>query len=907
MKPLSIRWRLTLWYAGALAVVLTAFCVLLHVLARQQLLARTDAALREELHEMTLEVSLARHSRDFAEQIHTRFYRHDIYDFLVADGQGTILFASSGLPPAEAALLVPDRSGKGIVVSDRLLTGGRSLRIAGTTVDSFQGPVTVQALTSLAPLQAELRMLQLLMIILLPLGVLLALAGGYFLAVRALAPVEQMVRVAETITIANLHQRIEVNDRQDELGHLASTLNSLVARLERAVGEIRRFTADASHELRTPLAVLRSEAESALRRRRSPEEYEQTLATVVEEATRLGCLADQLLNLSRHDAGITDCRRDVLRPDAVLRDVVDKLRPLAENSGVDFDISGVAPCEVSGDGLLLGQAVFNVVENAVKYTPRGGEVALRCGLAGGHVVLEIQDTGIGIPADHLPRVFDRFYRVDPSRHSRTGGAGLGLAIARAAVEVLGGTIEVQSEPGAGTMITICMPGRAADEAAESDDRPPPRAVAIAGPMSVGHRCLVAAVVTGLIGGSACQKPAASSTKPPPAPASTSHPVSESDLNTITLTEKAVERLGLATAVVAERNMLRTRPYGSDIVLPTGSTVIVSAPLAGKVTAIAGKATPKPFVEVGQPIQEGHALFDLLPLLSPERSVLTPAERIRFAEAKNALAQSRIDAEGLVQQAAVQVEAAKIALERAERLLREKAGTVRAVDEATAQLQLAEKTLAAVTTRKQLVDGVNLDEEAGTLEPIPIPSPLSGIVRTLQVRPDELVAAGAPLFEVMNDELLWVKVPVYVGDLAELDLARPARITMLDGRHAEGDVFVPPAALPPTALPLAAAVDVYYLLPNPQRTYQPGQKVAAHLPLRGKSRQVALPWSAVIHDVYGGQWVYEQTGTRQYVRRRVDVGWVAGDWAAIRRGILPGVSVVTAGAAELAGTEFGFAK
>lgn len=424
--------------------------------------------------------------------------------------------------------------------------------------------------------------------------------------------------------------------------------------------------------------------------------------------------------------------------------------------------------------------------------------------------------------------------------------------------------------------------------------------------SVSWRYWVIALIASVdfISVNGCQKAASPAGKSGPVSAAkTTYPVSEGHLNTIELTDAAMQRLDLKTANVEERTMLRSRPYGADIVLPTGSAVIVSAPIAGTVTS---GGTQK-FVEAGQQVQEGHELFRLLPLLSPERSVLTPAERIRFAEAKQTLAQSRIDAEGIVQQATVQVEAAKIALERAERLLRDKAGTVRAVDEATAQLQLGEKALAAATTRKQLVDSVKFDEDAGTLEPISIPSPLSGIVRAIQVRPGELVAAGAPLFDVMDDDVLWVKVPVYVGDLAELDLTQPARLTLLNGRHSEGDIFVKPAALPPTSVPLAAAVDVYYTLHNDKHAFQPGQKIAAHLALKGDAKQLAIPWSSVIHDIYGGQWVYEKTGERAFVRRRVDVSWVDGTWAAIRRGLQPGTSVVIAGAAELAGTEFGFAK
>jgi len=401
----------------------------------------------------------------------------------------------------------------------------------------------------------------------------------------------------------------------------------------------------------------------------------------------------------------------------------------------------------------------------------------------------------------------------------------------------------------------------------------------------------------------CQRSQPAVTTTSVSPAKTTHPVAESGLNTIELTEDAVKRLGLQTAVAEIRTMIRTRPYGADVVLPTGATVIVSAPLAGTLKPAEGPGV----FQVGQRIPEGTPLLKLLPLLSPERSVLTPAERIRFAEAKNALAQSQIDAEGQVEQASVQMEAAKVALARAEKLLKDMAGSARIVDEAKAQLQLTEKAYAAAKTRKQQIDSVKFDEAAGTLEAIPIPSPLPGIIRTTLVRPGEMVAAGAPLFEVMQDDMLWVKVPVYVGELDELDPSQAARLTLLSGRQSESDLIVKPAALPPTAVPLAAAVDLYFELPNPDRKYQPGQKISAYLTLKGEAQQVAIPWSAVYHDIYGGQWVYEQTSDRHFVRRRVEIGWVVGEWAAVTRGLQAGVKVVTAGVPELAGTEFGFAK
>ncbi|MEJ7592808.1 MAG: efflux RND transporter periplasmic adaptor subunit [Planctomycetaceae bacterium] len=402
----------------------------------------------------------------------------------------------------------------------------------------------------------------------------------------------------------------------------------------------------------------------------------------------------------------------------------------------------------------------------------------------------------------------------------------------------------------------------------------------------------------------CQKSASEASKTAPvAPAKTTHAVSEADLNMIELTEDAVRRLGLQTEVMSMRAMPRVRAYGAELMLPAGASILVSAPLAGTLQLLAEEAFP----QIGQGVTAGEPLLHLLPMLSPEREVLTPAERIRFAEAQNAVAQSQNDADAQVQQSMVQVEAAQIAFERAARLLKDKSGTVRTVDEAQALLKLAEKALEAARNRKQIVDSIKLDAESGTLQPMTIKSPLSGMVRAIQVQRGQILAVGAPLFEVMNDERLWVRVPVYVGDLDEIDPAKNARLTLLDGRQTDHDIDVKPIAAPPTAMSLASTVDLYFELPNPHSAFRPGQKVGAHLMLKGDAESMAIPWSSVYHDIYGSQWVYEQVAERTFVRRRVEVLSVTDGWAAIGRGPKVGTTVVTAGVAELVGTEFGFAK
>lgn len=401
----------------------------------------------------------------------------------------------------------------------------------------------------------------------------------------------------------------------------------------------------------------------------------------------------------------------------------------------------------------------------------------------------------------------------------------------------------------------------------------------------------------------CEKPSAEAPKTAVAPSKTTHPVSEAGLNTIELTEDAVTRLGLETQPVSMRTMPRTRSYGAELVMPPGTSIIVSSPMAGTLQLQSGENEPK----IGQKVAEGESLLQLLPMLSPERDVLTPSERIRFAEAHIAVLQSQNDAEAAVQQSLVQVEAAQIALDRAERLLKDKSGTVRTVDEAQAQLKMAEKMLEAARTRKEIADSIKLDAAAGTLTPLIIRSPLTGILRSIQVQPGQIVSSGAPLFEVMNDDRLWVRVPVYVGDIDELDLEGDARLTLLDGRPLADDMVIKPISAPPTAMALASTVDLYYELPNSDSSYRPGQRIGASLTLKGDAETAAIPWSSVYYDIYGGQWVYEKVAERQFVRRRVEVSQVSDGWAAIVRGPETGAEIVTAAVAELAGTEFGFAK
>ncbi len=458
MLTMSIRWRLTFWYAAALTTILVVFCGLLVPVSYHQHLARLDDELREELHELSLEVHIAKTPQELDTSLHTRFETHEMFNFFVNEEQGGVLFASSDVTPEMASQLSQAAVGRGTeALATELLAADQYYRIASVLVEGPHGKLVVRVLTPLAPVIADTKTLMIVMALLLPPSLLLALLGGYFLAARVLAPVEHIVGVANSISIAQLDRRIEVANPHDELGHLASTINRLIARLEHAVEEIRRFTADASHELRTPLAILRSEAESALRKSRTEQEYQATLRVVVEEATRLGTLADQLLILSRQDAGLDTLRLEPVEIDPVLLDTIESLSPLAQSHRVQLHADCDSGAVISGNDIRLSQVFFNIIENAIKYSPEDTVVEVASKIVGDQCQIVIRDHGIGIPPEHLPRVFERFYRVDSSRNRAIGGSGLGLAIARSIVTAHGGTIEIQSEANSGTEVTLGFP------------------------------------------------------------------------------------------------------------------------------------------------------------------------------------------------------------------------------------------------------------------------------------------------------------------------------------------------------------------------------------------------------------------------------------------------------------------
>ena len=292
----------------------------------------------------------------------------------------------------------------------------------------------------------------------LPILVVLASLLGYWLSGRALAPVSRIIRSAEQIGLSNLSRRLEVPKARDELRRLTETLNAMLGRIESAVDRIQQFTADASHDLRTPVALIRTNAELALRRLRTEGEYRESLSRILEISEETTGLIEALLTLARADADGAQLKCGFLDATAVLQTVAGQASVLAMSKGLKFSANlAAAPLPLYADSAALEKLFLAILDNAVKYTPSGGSVSLRSFATAGEAVIEVQDTGIGIAEQDQGHIFDRFFRADQARSRMVPGSGLGLSIARWIAEAHNGSIEVESRLSAGSLFRIRLP------------------------------------------------------------------------------------------------------------------------------------------------------------------------------------------------------------------------------------------------------------------------------------------------------------------------------------------------------------------------------------------------------------------------------------------------------------------
>jgi heavy metal sensor kinase len=460
----SLSFRLVTWYAGVLTVVFVLLGALIFVSLRHYLEANVldTQARRARQIAATLVASVRRDSESaLAAQVETLYSPESNDRFIrITRADGAVVYAS-GAPRGETfdPSQVPELPRGDIATAARKVAlAGGSLLIATVPAGAADGTrYRVEVGTSAAPLEGTLRRLLGMLAVGLPLTVAVAVAGGFVLVRRALDPVERIARKAQEITQHNLSERLPAVDSGDELERLSVSLNHMISRLQEAIDGSKQFVADASHELRTPLTVMRGELESLAQDPQLGRETRETLGSVLEEVERLAEIVDSLFALSRLDAGEASAEWRRFDLAELAATTAGQMSLLATDKNVSITYQSTPGVMVEGDPARLKQVIVNLLDNAIKYTAPGGRVRLSVRGEQGQAVLEVADDGIGIPAEALPHVFKRFFRVDTSRSREQGGAGLGLAIVKSICSAHGADIEVISEVGKGSTFRLRQP------------------------------------------------------------------------------------------------------------------------------------------------------------------------------------------------------------------------------------------------------------------------------------------------------------------------------------------------------------------------------------------------------------------------------------------------------------------
>lgn len=444
MNGISIHWRISLWFTAVLAVILFAFALGSYLIVSAQL----SSGLEQQL-ESNAKIAMQLAILQEAGEVQMRKVGSDIH-IIDEDGedQGNMGFGAFDT--------IEIRQGGRILIKFPGKSAGEPIRTR-KWLCSIGGKETEFTLgISEVPMRAALGNLRTVMYWTFPLSLFLALIGGWWISGRMLAPLDIMAEHASRISSTNLSERLP-DAADDELGRLARLFNSAFGRIEESFIRLQQFTSDASHELRTPLAAIRASGEIALGRTRTEAEYRDTIGSMLEETDRLTQLVERLLFLARIDQGQVALKFKPAEISSVLRQRLDILGVLADEKKIQLQASFDNECKISADEALLAQAFDNLIDNAIKYTPPGGVVAVSLDVQNGWATVSISDTGPGIPSKHHARIFDRFYRVDTSRSRECGGSGLGLAIVSWIVKVHKGHVELDSKVGSGSTFRIRFP------------------------------------------------------------------------------------------------------------------------------------------------------------------------------------------------------------------------------------------------------------------------------------------------------------------------------------------------------------------------------------------------------------------------------------------------------------------
>ncbi|HEY0701931.1 MAG TPA: ATP-binding protein [Candidatus Acidoferrales bacterium] len=474
----SVRFRLTFYYTAAFAIVSLLCALSLYAILKRETVQRIDADLAQisdsflttvhaELKDqpgaaplkLSIDEAIAEHSfRDYVFAVFDadgKLLQASPANFAIQDKNEFSLDAVFGSPSFQQLLA----GANGSVVDFADLHGsGERFRGYARHFATPQGSCTLVVLFSLHQPGEFLESIRHAFALILPLGIILASLGGYFLARRALAPVASMSQQASRIDAGNLHDRLAVVNERDELGMLAQSFNQLLDRVAQSMDQQRRFMADASHELRTPLAILRGEADVALSQpQRSTAEYRESLQVLRDEARRLSQIVENLFTLARADAGNYPLAKSQFYLDELLGECVRAARALASAKNIRLDLQSEPDLLVDADEALIRRMVLNLIDNAIKFSAPGGRVSVNANRQHSSYLVTVQDDGAGIPADLQPRVFERFFRADQARTSQSdAGAGLGLAIARWIAEVHHGELKLVSSSNQGSVFVASL-------------------------------------------------------------------------------------------------------------------------------------------------------------------------------------------------------------------------------------------------------------------------------------------------------------------------------------------------------------------------------------------------------------------------------------------------------------------
>ena len=448
----SVRLHLTLWYTAAVVVVLALYASAVFTFVQSSLSRGLDVRLRAEF-QWPAEMLDKLPDGTITPYDETDNSTSPWLQVYSPEGKllyQTMLARLTPVPQGEE--LAARADGKIVSIPDAT----PPVRVLSGLARIGDQPVVIQVARSEAPMWQELKDLLLVLLLGLPLGVIAAGLGGFVLARRALAPVDRMAEHARLITAERLKDLLPVDNPDDELGRLATVFNETLTRLESSFERMRRFTLDASHELRTPLTAIRTVGEVGLRGRRDEIAYREIIGSMLEEADRLSQLVDRLLMLSRADSPQSNLSADNVNLCDLVRDVAAQLGVLAEEKQQSITLELAGNPRWTGDELVLRQAVLNLLDNAIKYTPAGGHIRVSLAETGAGVNVEVSDNGPGIPAELHSLIFDRFFRADEARTSGSG-TGLGLSIAKWAVEVNGGQLTLEDSHGVGSTFRINLP------------------------------------------------------------------------------------------------------------------------------------------------------------------------------------------------------------------------------------------------------------------------------------------------------------------------------------------------------------------------------------------------------------------------------------------------------------------